>query len=49
MIVLSNLLIVEFIFSYNGAALRMFRAMDVSAAVSAGRGNQFEPGMILDF
>lgn len=47
MIVLSNLLIVEFIFSYNGAALRLFRAMDVSSSVSAGQMNQFEPGMIL--
>ncbi|WP_169865058.1 ABC transporter permease subunit [Sutcliffiella halmapala] len=46
---LSNLLIVEYLLDYRGAAYRMFQAFDVSKAISGGMNLINESGLIIGF
>lgn len=45
--ILSNLLIVEYLFGYEGIAYRLFVAMGITTTISFGRGPLYEDGLIV--
>ncbi len=45
--IISNLLMVEYLLSYQGAAFRLFQAIDYRNSVSVGRRSNFEPELII--
>jgi oligopeptide transport system permease protein len=47
--IISNLLIVEYLSDYKGAAYRLFIAMDYRQVITKGQYLQYEPGMIIGF